>query len=147
MQFRHQFDEIAAKAASDETGLLCEDPSLTVQSDAEDADINTIVRRFGITGSLPQGIRIPDYADYEGIFDFQSAQNAIIAAKEAFYALPADVRAEFANDPQQLLQFAADPANRERLVQMGLADPQAAPAAPPAPVDVPPATPPSPPTP
>ena len=40
-------------AVSDETGLCCEDESLAIQSAKEDADINTIVRRFGLTGELP----------------------------------------------------------------------------------------------
>jgi len=97
------------KAASTEAALTCPEPSLTVQADAEDADINTIVRRFGITGHLPENARIPSYGDFTDVHDFQSAQNAIRHAQEQFDALPAEVRAAFLNDPQRLLEAAEQP--------------------------------------
>ena len=46
-------------AVSEETGLECKDPSKTVQADKDDADINTIVKRFGLGMALPQGVRLP----------------------------------------------------------------------------------------
>jgi len=42
-----------ADAVSDETGLRCEDESLTVQADRDDVDINFIVERFGIGNPAP----------------------------------------------------------------------------------------------
>ena len=42
-----------ADAVSEETGLQCNDISKTRQADAKDADINNIVRSFGVTGTLP----------------------------------------------------------------------------------------------
>jgi len=45
--------------ASVESGLACEDASRAVQSQREDADINVIVKRFGLTGQLPQNVRVP----------------------------------------------------------------------------------------
>lgn len=109
------------KKASEASALMCDDPSLTVQADMEDADINTIVRRFHITGEMPVSVRLPEYQDYEDVFDFQSAQNAILEAERTFMSIPADVRAKFDNDPQLFLEFAQNPENYDGLVELGLA--------------------------
>lgn len=113
--------------ASLQGSLACMDPSLTVQSQAEDADINTIVRRFGITGTTPQGMRVPSFGDFTGIGDYQSALEAVMQAEEEFMSLPADVRSRFNNNPQAFLEFcsAEEPngklSNLEELRKMGLA--------------------------
>jgi len=107
--------------ASLESGLECKDPSLTSQSSADEADINTLVRRFGLTGTMPQGLKVPEYGDFDVVMDFQSAQNAVLAAQKSFMAMPADVRARFVNDPQVFLEFCANPENADELVKMGLA--------------------------
>jgi len=110
-------------AVSKATGLVCTSVSRTQQASKDEADINTIVRRFGITGQLPQGTRLPQYGDFSGVFDFQSAQNAIRRAQEAFNALPADVRDAFRNDPHEFVEFASNPENLDDLREMGLAPP------------------------
>ena len=61
------------KEASDATALTCADPSLAVQSQKDEADINTIVRNFGLTGKLPANIRPATYGDFTGVDDYQSA--------------------------------------------------------------------------
>ena len=86
-------------AVSVETGLECQDKTLAQQQFLEDSDINTIVRRFKLTGQLPDNVRAPQYADFEGVFDYQTAMNAIRQAQESFNAMPADVRSRFANEP------------------------------------------------
>lgn len=120
---------------SAETGLKCEDESLTVQSEKDDADINTIVRRYGITGAAPVGLRVPSYEDYGDVtFDFQSALNAVKEAEDTFMQLPADVRFRFANDPQRFLMFCTELSDDEKSLKnldemrkMGLAVPEAVP--------------------
>lgn len=107
-------------AVSDETGTMCLDPSKTVQSDAVDADINTIVRRFGITGQMPVNPVLPKFQDYEEVFDYRTAVERITMAQEHFMALPAQVRIKFDNDPQKFLEFVDDPANGDELVKLGL---------------------------
>lgn len=109
--------------ASNESAIKCEDPSLAQQSARDESDINFIVDRFTRTGELPQPSRLPVYADFQGIFDFQTAQNAIRAAQESFNALPARVRERFSNDPQQLMAFIEDPKNLSQAVELGLANP------------------------
>lgn len=108
--------------ASAESALLCEDKSLTVQSEAEDADINTIVKRFGLTGELPQNVRVPLPEDFVQTSDYHTALNQLIAADEAFMQFPAEVRARFKHDPAELIAFVADDKNYEEAVKLGIAN-------------------------
>lgn len=108
-------------AVSHSSGLVSDETTKTQQQYAEETDINTIVRRFGLTGQLPESMRIPEYADYENVFDFQTSMNAVRSASEAFMEMPAHIRAEFRNDPQIFLEFVADEKNRERAEALGLA--------------------------
>jgi phage internal scaffolding protein len=110
---------------SDQTGLKCEDPSLTQQQFKEEADINVIVDRFMKSGVLPTPASMPQYVDYEGVFDFQSAMNAVRAADENFMRMDAKIRARFNNSPQEFLEFFANPENTEEAIRLGLAVPQA----------------------
>lgn len=109
--------------ASVESGLACRDKSLTRQSEAEGTDINVLVKRFGITGQMPIPTRLPSFQDFEGIFDFRSAMDAINAARASFMELPAQVRARFGHDPAEFVTFCSDPGNLEELRKMGLAPP------------------------
>lgn len=116
-------DDYDPDMVSFETGLECLEPGRTQQHQAEEADINTIVRRFGVTGKLPENVRAPTYADFDEIVDFQSAQNAIIQARDSFMRMPAGIRARFDNDPGAFVDFCSDEANRDELVKLGLALP------------------------
>lgn len=113
--------EYDPEAVSDENGLKCEDESLAIQSQRDDADINVIVKRFGITGKLPESIVVPSYQDFAEVFDFQSAMNVVALANQEFMRLPADVRERFGNNPQKFVAFCEVPENLEELVKMGLA--------------------------
>lgn len=112
-------------SVSDETGLRCDDPSLTQQQFKEESDINTIVERFGLTGELPNNVRAPMYADFVEAIDFHSAMNAIRQAEESFMAMPADVRARFGNDPGRFVDFVNDDSNRAEAEKLGLVLPKA----------------------
>lgn len=114
------YDTAGASVAS---GLLCEDESLTVQSAAEESDINTIVRRFGLTGQLPDQINMPQYGDFTNIPDFHTAMNMVIQAQEGFLDVPAEIRARFGNDPGAFMAFMADPANKDEAKRLGLLKP------------------------
>lgn len=98
--FNHDTDLEAKR-----TGLECKDPSLAQQQFKEEADINTIVRRFGVTGQLPI-VQLPPLLDEFGgdeIFDFQSAMNLLAKAKASFAAMSAEVRDAFQNDPHRFV--------------------------------------------
>lgn len=138
------------KEASDSSGLDCsvDGPGRTKQSFKEEADINTLIKRFGIGNPLPTGARIPSYGDFTQAGDYQTALNVINEAERAFYAVPADVRARFLNDPARFVEFFNDEQNYPEAVRLGLVPPDARGTVPPAPaqpstppVDNPPASP------
>lgn len=97
------------------------EPSRTVQSEKDQADINVIVKNFGLTGKLPLVDRPPSYGDFEGVFDYQTARNLIRAADESFMGLSAEVRSRFSNDPAKFVEFCSDESNIEEMRKLGLA--------------------------
>lgn len=115
-------------AASNESGLNCNidpetgelTPSLTQQSFKDECDINIIMERFGRGVTPPENFKTPQYGDFTGITDYQSALNAVMEADDEFMSLPANIREQFRNDPQQLLEFVADENNREKAIELGL---------------------------
>jgi len=104
-------------------GLACLDPTRTKISEQASTDINEIVRQFGLTGQLPDNPLPPQYGDFSDVLDYQGALNSVRAAGEAFQALPAALRARFANDPQLLIDFIGDETNRAEAVTLGLIPP------------------------
>jgi len=112
-----------AKEASDAVALRCLDPSLAVQSQKEEADINTIVRNFGVTRKLPLTTRVPTYGDFEGVDDYQTALESIRIAEASFMALPSEVRKRFDHNPQLFVEFCSDSANLAEMRKLGLAVP------------------------
>lgn len=119
-----------ADKASVESGLECPDDSLAVQSAEEEANINTIVRRFGISGQLPDQVAMPQSGDFTNLPDFHTAMNLVRQAQEEFVRVPAEIRARFSNDPQKFMTFFEDPANYDEALKLGLvnARPPSAPA-------------------
>lgn len=127
---------------SDETGINCQEaqavdvetgevvfvrtPSLTKQSFAEEADINTIVRRFRLTGEMPVGVRMPTFGDFEGVMSYHDSLNAIREADEAFMSMPWDVRARFHNNAAEFVEFCSNEENRDEAVKLGLVPAQVA---------------------
>ncbi|AXH73668.1 MAG: internal scaffolding protein [Microviridae sp.] len=107
-------------AASDESGLKCQDKSLAQQHMLEETDINNIVATFTRTGQLPQHNMPPLQQDFTQIYSFQDALDAVVAAREAFQQQPAAVRTRFQNDPAAFVDFCSDPANKDEMRKMGL---------------------------
>jgi len=121
----HAFDE---KANSDAAAISEWGESLTIQSMAEDTDINVMLERYRITG-IPPNLeqRQLYYGDFTEITDFKSALLAVKAAQETFDNLPAKLRAKFENNPQLYLEYCENPANLEEMRTLGLAKPLPAP--------------------
>lgn len=113
------------KAESDDCVVSYEGvESLTIQSMAEDTDINVIMERFGVTGRMPEQTKPLMYGDFENIYDFRTAQDAILRGREVFMDLPAKVRARFQNDPQEYVDFCSDETNLGEMRKMGIAVPE-----------------------
>lgn len=113
------------EAASNETALECKDPTRAQQSAKEETDINTIVRRFGLTGQLPTNVRAPEYGDFTNITDYRDAIAAIRSAGQSFAQMPANVRARFENDPAKFVDFCMDRNNVDEMKRLGLLVPEA----------------------
>lgn len=102
------------------TGLTCEDESLAIQSAEEESNINTIVRRFGISGELPNNLRMPVSGDFTNMPDFHAAMNLVRQAQEEFVRVPAEIRARFDNDPGRFMAFLEDSSNYDEALKLGL---------------------------
>jgi len=113
-------------AATNESGLACEEPSLAQQHFKDECDINNILRQFNITGQLPGTPLSPRYGDFSGISDYHTAMNRVIAAQDEFDALPAQIRARFDNDPANLIEFLENSDNRPEAEELGLVEKAAA---------------------
>jgi phage internal scaffolding protein len=113
--YNYDTDEV-----SNETGLACPEPTMAQQQFREEADINTIMERFGRTGEIIAPVRMPQYGDFTGVNDYHTAMNAVVEAQASFDALPAAVRARFENDPGKFVEFCLDENNREEAVKLGL---------------------------
>lgn len=122
-RYNYDREELSLKTGENnidkETGELL--PTRTQQHFKEESDINVLVKRFAITGELPQGVRMPTYEDFTETYDFHSAANAIAQAREAFMHLPADLRYNrFQNDPGAFVAFCSNEANRDEAEKLGL---------------------------
>lgn len=130
-QVRTKFNYDRNAASNDSAPEQAEDGK-TQQNFLEETDINTIVNSFLKTGQMPENLKLPQYIDYEGVFDFQSAMNTMMEAEESFMSMPAQVRAQFDNDPQRFLEFCSNESNRPELEKLGLLRPKPVVESPPA---------------
>lgn len=107
-----------ARARARKGALKCEKPSKTVRSQAYETDINNMVK--GLT-PFTQARRPGFYID-ETIFpeNYEAQFNAVLAAQDAFMALPPEVREEFHNDPAELAKALSDPKAQKRLQELGV---------------------------
>lgn len=90
-------------------GVKFTEPSATLQSFKDDADINCIIARYENTGVLVDPTvpvsRTPNFGDFSELPSYQEAQNVIIAAKNAFDSLSSKIRERFNNDPAAYFDF------------------------------------------
>lgn len=121
-RWREQYDLADDAAAGIETQIHNDEPSLTQQHFKDDADLNKIVIRFGITDGafLATPIDPAYYGDFTDAVDYRTALDQVRDADLKFQALPADVRTRFNNDPVNLWGFVNDPRNADEAVKLGL---------------------------
>lgn len=106
--------------AGRESSLKCRaDEGRTQQQFKDECDINTIVRRFGITGHMPEGLP-GNFGDFTDVADYQTALNKVRESGEMFMELPSDVRKRFHNNPYELMKFLSNEGNRAEAQKLGL---------------------------
>ena len=116
--------------------------SLTQQSHAQEAEVRNIIKMYDRTGLIKNVNKgIANYGDYSEINEYQENLNMVIEANESFAQLPSHVREQFSNNAGLFFEFATDPKNNEKMIEMGLAQ------APDTVVEVTPKSDPAPPTP
>lgn len=121
MKVRDRFE--ASISETEGYGLECLDPTLTEQSHKDDCDVNNILAKYTKTGLLPSVSTEGLYMDISEVGDYQEHMNNLVAAQEAFAALPSRVRERFRNNPAELVDFCSDPnVSKEELVELGLAN-------------------------
>lgn len=119
-------------AESDKSGVKCTlKEKRTIESAAEETDINVIVKRMGLGHAPPITAKLPMVGDFEKVFDYRTALEVVKDAEDAFNQLPAAVRHRFENDPGKLLEFMDDERNTKEAVALGLAVLREPPAEPP----------------
>lgn len=108
-----------------ENALVCPEESRTRQEFRDEADINTIIDRFGI-GENPLEVQkwVTDVDIADAPSDYQSVMNQLNAARDQFMSLPARVRSRFDNDPSEFVSFVSDPSNYDEMLRLGLAVPR-----------------------
>lgn len=119
--WRIQWDEYDTE--SENSGIVFTEPSMTMQEHAEDADINVIMKRFGVT----DGSQLPYFASAAGIYgdisefpqDPTEIANILRDADLRFRALPAEIRQRYPS-PEDLFTFLADDANADEARKLGL---------------------------
>lgn len=121
-----------------------DDIGRTKQADRESCDINMMIEKFQRSGIVPaQNALPPRYGDFSQHMDLHSSINAVNAAEDVFFDLPAKLREQFDNDPVKLVEFVDNPDNQVEAEELGLL-PRKTPAEPPPPAPGPPADPPAP---
>lgn len=118
----YNYDTDKASLAS---GFACVGKTMAQQQFKEECDINTIVENFGLTGQMPQNVRVPINEEFVESLDYQSSLNIMMEAENAFMQFPAKIRDEFGNDPVKFVNFVSDPANVDRCREWGLANAKA----------------------
>lgn len=115
MEFRNQYTERKEK-----TGITFTEPSRTKQDFVEESDINNIMRRYAVDGILPVGnAQAGVYADVSEFGDYRDSLHKVMAAEERFNSLPSELRKKFDYDPQKMIDFIMDPANKEECIKYG----------------------------
>lgn len=115
MKFRTQYTERTPK-----TGITFTEPSRTKQDFVEECDINNIMRRYEVNGILPIGnAQEPVFADVSEYGDYRESLHRVMAASDAFNSLPSELRKKFDYDPQKMIDFIKDPANKEECIKYG----------------------------
>jgi phage internal scaffolding protein len=110
------------KQATLDSGLTTPEQTLAKQEFKDECDINNVMLQYARTGELPYTTAKPSFGDFRNARTYQESMNLIIEAQNSFKELPAMVRAQFNNDPSELIDFLNNPANKDQAIELGLID-------------------------
>lgn len=123
MKWRDPYDEKANEEIGRKCATVNEGPVLTQQQFAQDADINVLVRRFGVEKLAEMRPMDPStFGDFTEAPDLRTALEVMRKAEDDFMALPPRVRARFQNSAAELWEFLQDEENRAEAEFLGLVE-------------------------
>ena len=125
MKFKTAYDPVEEH---DHCGIEFTMPSLTVQDEKDETDINYIVNKYADGQKGIATLDLGDSSQYAFLQfgdatlpgDYSTALELVSGVREEFYSLPAYVRARFGHDPMNFINQLNDPATLEYLQQQGL---------------------------
>lgn len=125
MKFRTAYDPVETH---DHCGIEFTMPSLTVQDEKDEADINYIVNKYADGQKGIATLDLGDSSQYAYLQfgdatlpgDYSTALELVSGVREEFYTLPASVRAKFGHDPMNFIQQLNDPETLDYLQREGL---------------------------
>lgn len=125
MKFKTAYDPVEEH---DHFGIEFTMPSLTIQDEKEETDINYIVNKYADGHKGIMTLDLGDSSQYAYLQfgdatlpgDYSTALELVSGVREEFYSLPAYVRAKFGHDPMNFINHLNDPATLEYLQQQGL---------------------------
>lgn len=128
-------DQILDARGKPRVQTINDQPSLTVQSDRNQAEISAILSRYKDVGIIDHLSQVDaQFMDVTAFDDFQDVMQHAAHAEHEFMRLPSKLREVFDHDVSVWLDAAHDAdkfeALRPKLERLGILEPVAAPAAP-----------------
>jgi len=125
MKFKTAYDPVETH---DHCGIEFTMPSLAVQDEKDETNINCIVNKYADGQKGIATLDLGDSSQYAYLQfgdatlpgDYSTALELVSGVREEFYTLPAYVRAKFGHDPMNFISQLNDPATLEYLQQQGL---------------------------
>lgn len=98
-----------------------EGESLTQQHFAHEADVRNIIKQYDKTGLIANVQRgVAHYGDYSEVNEYREALDLVNDANNMFAELPAQLREMFQNNAGTFLEFATNPQNENKMIELGL---------------------------
>ena len=125
MKFKIAYDPVEEY---DHCGIEFTMPSLTVQDEKDETDINYIVNKYADGQKGIATLDLGDSSQYAFLQfgdatlpgDYSTALELVSGVREEFYSLPAYVRAKFGHDPMNFINQLNNPETLEYLRREGL---------------------------
>ena len=125
MKFKTAYDPVEEH---DHCGIEFTMPSLTVQDEKDETDINYIVNKYADGQKGIATLDLGDSSQYAYLQfgdatlpgDYSTALELVSGVREEFYSLPAYVRAKFGHDPMNFINQLNNPETLEYLQREGL---------------------------
>jgi phage internal scaffolding protein len=127
MKFKTAYDPVEEH---DHCGIEFTMPSLAVQDEKDETDINYIVNKYADGQKGIMTLDLGDSSQYAYLQfgdatlpgDYSTALELVSGVREEFYSLPAYVRAKFDHDPMNFISQLNNPETLEYLQREGLYD-------------------------